>query len=254
MLAFDRYQGGPRGALVLLHSLALDRSVWDDLIPHVEDHFDVLAVDLPGHGASPGHEGMTIESMADAVAEVIEAAGVAPALVLGLSLGGCVAQALAVAHPEKVRALGLLDTTCWYGEQAPENWAARAQRGKENGMSSLVDFQVARWFTPGFNERKPSVAERLAKVWSATDVDDYVATCRAMGAVDLRDRIGAIAVPTMIIVGEEDIATDTTHAESMRQRIPGATLHVIPDCGHLSSAEHPETVARLLEEDLFARV
>jgi 3-oxoadipate enol-lactonase len=254
MLDFDRHQGGTDGALVLLHSLSLDRSVWDDFVPHVADRFDVFAVDLPGHGESPIQDDMSIEAMADAVADLIEGQGVAPALVLGLSLGGCVAQATAVRHPDLVRGLGLLDTTCWYGEQAPQNWETRAQNGRENGMAALVDFQVARWFTAEFNESHPEVGERLGKVWSASDVDAYVATCRAMGAVDLRDGIRQIDVPTTIVVGENDMATDLTHAEAMRERITGATLHVIPNCAHLSPAEHPGTVARILEGDLFARI
>ena len=254
MLAFDRHEGGGAGSLVLLHSLALDRSVWDDFIPRVVERFDVIAVDLPGHGASPGNEGMTIESMADEVAHLIRSLQVDPAIVIGLSLGGCVAQATAVRHPEAVSGLGLLDTTCWYGEKAPENWAERARRGKEGGMESLVDFQVARWFTDDFNRTNPSVAQRLAEVWKKTDVDQYAATCRAMGAVDLRDQIGEITIPTIIVVGADDRATDITHAEAMQERIRGATLHVIPDCAHLSPAEHPREVGAILEGDLFARV
>lgn len=254
MLDYDRHSEGENGLIVLLHSISLDRSVFDDLVPYLSPDFDVVSVDLPGHGTSPGHEDMTIESMADEVAELIREQLAEPALVVGLSMGGCVAQALAVRHPDLVRGLGLLDTTCWYGAEAPQNWEARAQKGKDEGMAALVDFQVARWFTPEFNESNPSVGERLAEVWREADVDSYVAACRAMGAVDLRDEIGAIAVPTTIIVGADDMATDVTHAEAMQQRISGATLHVIPNCAHLSAAEHPETVAGILKADLFTRV
>jgi 3-oxoadipate enol-lactonase len=254
LLEHDRHMEGRHGSLVLLHSMALDRAVWDDLVPYVADRFDVIAVDLPGHGASPGHEEMTIESMADAVAETIRALEAGPALVAGLSLGGCVAQALALHHPELVRGLALIDTTCWYGEQAAQNWAERARKGKEVGMAALVDFQVARWFTNEFIQQSPSVTERVGDVWAKMDVDQFAATCKAMGDVDLRDQIGQIAVPTTIIVGAEDRATDITHAKAMKERIPGATLHVIESCAHLSPVERPEDVAGILTGDLFTRL
>ena len=254
MLEFDRHPGGDGGAVVLLHSLGLDRSVFDELVPFLTPRFEVFAPDLPGHGASPGIDGMTNEAIADQVADLIQDVIGEPSLVIGLSMGGCVAQALAVRHPKLVRGLGLLDTTCWYGAEAVQNWEARAQMGLDQGLASLADTQIARWFTPEFVQGNPSVVERFREVWSRTELATYAGACRAMGALDLRDAIADIEVPTAIVVGADDVATDITHAEAMRQRIPGATLQVIPNCAHLSAAEHPETVAELLDTELFARV
>ena len=253
-IAFSRHNGGDLGTIVLLHSLALDRTVWDGLIPHLTPHADVVAVDLPNHGASPTLPEASIEAMADALAATVADQAPDGAIVMGLSLGGCVAQAFAVRHPQLVRGLALIDTTCWYGESAPDDWAGRAQRAVDQGMASLADFQLARWFSPGFAEERPDIGRHLLEVFQANDVAAYVATCHAMGAMDLRDRIGSIAVPTTIIVGADDPATSPPHAERLRTLIPSASMHVVPDCSHLSAVEAPATIGRLLDAALLPRL
>ena len=254
MVAFDRHEGGGEGTIVLLHSLALDRSVWQDLIPHLTPRYEVIALDLPNHGASPSLPDATIESMGDAVVAGLQDHVDGRPIVMGLSLGGCVAQAIAVNHPGFVRGLGLFDTTCWYGETAPQDWEDRAQKAATEGFDSLADFQLKRWFSPGFVEANPDIGERLMGVFRSNDIDGYIASCRAMGALDLRDRIGSIEAPTTIIVGADDPATSPPHSEAIRQRIDGAAMHVVPRCGHLSAAERPDVIARWLDADLFTRV
>ncbi|MPZ86570.1 MAG: alpha/beta fold hydrolase [Nitriliruptorales bacterium] len=88
MLEFTRHDGGGEGTLVLLHSLALDRTVWEGMIPLVRDRFGIIALDLPGHGASPRLEEITIEAMADEVAALLRDLGTGPVIVVGLSLSG----------------------------------------------------------------------------------------------------------------------------------------------------------------------
>lgn len=258
MISFDRHpaDGNRNGQrfIVLLHSLALDRSVWEGLIPHLQGDFEILAIDLPGHGKSSEFSGDTIEELADQVADLVQEQGMGPSIVIGLSLGGCVAQALAIRHPGLVEGLGLLDTTCWYGEDAPSAWEERAQRARRDGFDSLAGFQLARWFTADFLESNPDVGERLLDVFRGTDIDSYMAACRVMGKMDLRDLVSGISVPTSVIVGAEDPATTPAHSEELHRRIPGATLYVIPDCSHLSAVEKPGEIAELLRRDLFPRI
>jgi len=252
MLAHDRTGDGPQ-TFVLLHSLALDRSVWDALVAELAPRHTVIALDLPGHGASPAGTVTSIEDMADEVATTISATCDGPVVVLGLSLGGCVAQAVAIRHPALVKGLGLIDTTPWYGATAVEDWEGRAQKAATEGFDSLAEFQLARWFSPAFRAQGTTVGERLLDVFRRNRVEDYVMTCRAMGAMDLRDRLPSITAPTMIFVGADDPATPPAQAEMMRQLIPGASLHVQPDCSHLSAVERPDAVARYVEADLLHR-
>lgn len=118
-------------------------------------------------------------------------------------------------------------------------------------MDSLAAFQLNRWFSAGFAEQNPEMGERLLDVFRSNDLDHYAATCRAMGAMDLRALVPAITAPTTVIVGAQDPATD---AELLRQLIPDTGLHVIPRCSHLSAVERPDAIARLLEADLFTRI
>jgi 3-oxoadipate enol-lactonase len=253
MLAHDRKGTGPT-AFVLLHSLALDRSVWDAFADELSRDHTVILPDLPGHGASPAGDVTSIEDMADAVGELIREAVGSRAIVMGLSLGGCVAQAVAIRHPELVAGLGLIDTTAWYGETAVADWEGRAQKAASEGFESLAEFQLARWFSPGFRDENVATGDRLLDVFRANRVEDYVMTCRAMGAMDLREDLGSIQAPTMIFVGADDPATPPPHAEAMRRLIPDASMHVQPGCSHLSAVEQPQAIARLVEADLLRRV
>jgi 3-oxoadipate enol-lactonase len=254
VLDFTRHDGGDDGTIVLLHSLALDRSVWNAFVPFVVPRFDVVVPDLPGHGRSPDAAVASIEGFAEEVAMLIEQISDDPIIVVGMSLGGCIAQATAVRHPQLVRGLGLVDTTCWYGETAAADWEGRAQRAVANGLSSLADFQIARWFSAGFLEQHPETGRELLNVFERMDVDSYVATCRAMGSMDLRENIGNVTVPTCIIVGADDPATPPSHSEEIRRHITHAGLHVVPDSSHLSCVERPGAVAEILGVDLFDRV
>lgn len=246
ILSADIHHEGNERAIVLLHSLALDRSVWGAMIGYLPDDWTILAPDLRGHGASPHHGPFTIEDMADDVAATVAELGYQRAVVVGMSMGGCVAQAVAVRHPGLVAGLGLVDTTAWYGPDAPQTWEKRAAAARENGMRSLSQFQLDRWFGGDFLRDHPEVGERLLAVFASNNLDSYVAACRAMGAVDLRDAIRGIQVPTVIIVGEDDPATPPGHARAIHERIARSTLHVLPRARHLTPIEQPAEVAALL--------
>lgn len=246
ILSADVRPGDRERVVVLLHSLALDRSVWEPLREHLPTDLTVVTPDLRGHGASPDDDAFTIEDMADDVAATMAELGYPRAVVVGMSMGGCVAQALAVRHPERVTGLGLVDTTAWYGPDAPAAWEERAGKARANGMRSLSQFQLDRWFGEAFRRDHPEVGERLLEVFSANNLDSYVAACRAMGAVDLREAIRGVTVPTVVIVGEDDPATPVAHARDIHERIPGSTLHVLPGGRHLTAVEQPAEVAARL--------
>jgi 3-oxoadipate enol-lactonase len=242
--AIEREGAAP--PIVLLHSLALDRTMWGSTVDALGDGRAVITMDLRGHGESPTSPEFTIEDIADDVASTLEDLGFERAVIVGLSMGGCVAQAVAIRHPQIVTGLGLIDTTAWYGSDAPARWAERAAAARESGMQSLSQFQLDRWFGSDFLDTNRELAERLLEVFAANDLDSYVAACHAMGAFDARAGLGAIAVPTVVIVGELDPATSPDHAAALHEQIAGSTLHVIPGAKHLTPVERPETVADLL--------
>lgn len=242
--SFRGPQTGP--VTVLLHSLALDRRVWEPAVPMLTQYGPVLLLDLRGHGQSPASTGFTIEDMADDVEKTLAQLGLESVAVVGMSMGGCVAQAVAIRHPHRVRALGLVDTTAWYGPTAREDWASRAALAESNGLLSMADFQLSRWFSDEFRYSNPRVCAELLEVFAENDVPSYVSSCNALGAFDARDALAEIAVPTAIVVGELDGATPPSMAEDMHQRIEGSTLRVIPGGKHLTAHESAADVVATL--------
>ncbi|MEY2959988.1 MAG: hypothetical protein RLZZ01_2556 [Actinomycetota bacterium] len=246
MILAHSVHGSLRGVgVVLLHSLALDRSVWDDVIERLGE-LPVVAVDLRGHGASPGNGPVDIEDMAGDVVETVEHLGLTRILLVGLSLGGCVAQAVAGAAPHLVGHLVLADTTAWYGDGAAEAWAERATTARTKGFDALAGFQLDRWFGDRFlTEHRPR-AERLLDIFRSNRIDDYAATCEAMGRFDFRSRLGDVTASTDVVVGELDPATPVAHSELIASLIPDARLVVLAGARHLSAVECPDEIAEIV--------
>lgn len=235
--------------IALVHSLAMDRAFWDPVIERLAGQAAILAYDCRGHGASDKPAGpYTLDAFADDLSQLLDRAGWARAAVAGASMGGCVALAFAARHPKRTAALGLVDTTAWYGPQAPAQWEERAGKALRSGLQGLVDFQTTRWFGDAFRARNPAVVARCVEVFLRNDVQAYAATCRMLGAMDLRAALSAIRVPTAVVVGEEDYATPVAMAQELHQSIPGSTLTVLKDARHLTPLEQPDQVAAELDK------
>jgi len=245
MLAHSLHGEFGDSAVVMLHSLALDRSVWDGVINQL-DGVPCVAVDLRGHGESRGSGQTTIEEMGVDVVELIEYLGLASVVVVGLSLGGCVAQVVAASRPDLVAHLVLADTTAWYGPDAVEAWTQRAGKAQADGLNSLSAFQLDRWFGDEFLEEHPAIGEALLDIFRANDIDEYVATCSAMGKFDFRPRLGDIDCPTTVLVGELDPATPIEDAEALVAGIPTAELQVLRGARHLTAIERPNEFADVI--------
>jgi 3-oxoadipate enol-lactonase len=235
--------------IVLVHSLAMDRSFWRPVAERLAVNATVLIHDCRGHGQSDKPAGpVTVEQHADDLADLIDQLGWRTAVVAGASMGGCIALAFAIRHPARVSALGLVDTTAWYGPDAPKNWEQRANAALASGLSSLTDFQVTRWFGDKFRAEHPQVVKDCVETFLRNDVAVYAQTCRMLGACDLRARLASLAVPTAIVVGEEDYATPLAMAEAMHKAIAASTLTVLPGARHLTPLERPDQIAAELEK------
>ena len=232
---------------MLVHSLAMDREFWRAVAQRLDAA--VLLYDCTGHGESAKPAGpYTVEGFADDLARLLDHVGWESALVAGASMGGCVALAFAARHAKRVRALGLVDTTAWYGPDAPRQWEERAQKALDGGLAALVDFQLTRWFSDRFRAGNPEVVSRSVATFLRNDVRAYAESCRMLGAADLRAGLAAIQVPTAVIVGEEDYATPVSMAEALHRDIAGSSLTVLRNARHLTPLENPEAVAAELEK------
>jgi 3-oxoadipate enol-lactonase len=244
-LAYRLYRHGadaPRIALV--HSLAMDHTFWLPVAERLADEASVLIYDCRGHGASDKPAGpYTAPLFAADLAGLMQHVGWPSAVVAGASMGGCVSLAFAADFPQRTNALGLIDTTAWYGADAPVQWAKRAERALSEGLQGLIEFQVTRWFGDAFRAQHPQVVQHRIDVFLANDLAAYAETCRMLGSADLRAALAGITCPTTVIVGEEDYAAPLAMAQAMHDGIGNSRLVVLEKARHLTPLEVPDRIA-----------
>jgi len=244
--------GAPR--LVLIHSLALDRSVWDGVLEQLRSDAQVLAYDCRGHGRSDRRAvRFTAELFARDLAELLNHVGWQTAAVAGCSMGGCVAMAFGGLYPDRAAALGLIDTTAWYGVDAPLRFRERAEAAREKGMEGLVGFQVTRWFSDDFRARHADVLHRTTAIFVDNDFDCYAASCALLGDVDVRPHLATFRMAVAIVVGEEDYATPVAMAQQLHEAIAHSTLTILPKARHLTPIERPDAIAAEIQSLLQRR-
>jgi 3-oxoadipate enol-lactonase len=252
-LSYRIVEGNGAGRIVLVHSLAMDKSFWEPTVASLEGFADVLIFDCRGHGASDKPPGpYSVELFADDIANLMDHIGWKSAVVAGASMGGCVALAFAANHRERVEALGLFDTTAWYGENAPKAWAERADKALSEGMAALVGFQKTRWFSDGFRGANPDVVEKAVGVFLNNELPAYAATCAMLGNADIRASLQEFNFPCRVAVGTEDYATPPEMARYLAENIPGATLSIMEGVRHFTPLEVPSTIAAHLKDLVHA--
>ena len=245
---------GPEGAPVIAfsNSLGVSLDMWDGIVPAFVGRYRCLRYDTRGHGRSGSADvAVTIDDLAADLAGLFDALKIDSADVVGLSLGGMIAQALAIRFPERVKSLTLIATAACL--PTPEFWKNRAALVRAEGPGAVVDVLLPRWFTPAFRKRAPEPVERARQGLLAVERFGYARCCEAIAAMDLRDRIGAIVAPTLVLVGAGDPVTTPAMAEEIRAAIPGAELTVLANAAHLVAVERADAVAAHIAAFLDAR-
>jgi 3-oxoadipate enol-lactonase len=229
--------------IALIHSLALDRSIWDGVATKLVGQASLLIYDCRGHGRSSRVPGSyTLELFARDLAELMDHIGWPAAVAAGCSMGGGVAQAFGGMYPQRAAGLGLIDTTAWYGAEAPKQWRERAANATAKGLGAMVEFQTTRWFGDAFRASHQELVATTTSVFLGNDVPCYAATCKMLGDADLRHYLPAFRMPVAVVVGEEDYATPVAAARQLTESIAGTTLTILQG-RHLTPIECPEQIA-----------
>ncbi len=231
-----------RPLLVFLNSLGTDFRIWDRVAADLGADFQILLYDKRGHGLSGlGDRPWTIDTHVKDVLGLIDLIGARDVILCGLSVGGLIAQGVVARRPDLVRALVLCDTAHRIGTDA--SWNTRIEAVRRDGIEPLADTILRLWFTPGLApEQLAGCREMLIR----QSVVGYAGTCAAVRDADHTDIVGAIAVPTLCIVGDQDGSTPPELVRSMAELIPGAAFEVIADAGHIPCVEQPEAlIARI---------
>ncbi len=240
---------GPASAPVvtLSHSLATNLSMWDPQIPSFTSRYRILRFDTRGHGETDAPDGAySLDQLAEDTRALLQALGIARTHFIGLSLGGFIGQILALKYPEMLQSLVLCDTTSRIPPEARPMWDERIRVAEAHGMEPHVEPTIGRWFTGPFRGQRPDVVDRVRAMIQATKPAGYVGCCRAIAALDLTDRLPAIAVPTLVIVGEEDPGTPVAASRTIHERIMGSELVILASASHLSNMEQAEAFNRAM--------
>ena len=238
---------GPTGAPVVAfsNSLGTTRAMWNEVVPHLRGRYRLLTYDTRGHGGSKTvKSAFGVGDLAADLAALLSVLHIDKAHIVGLSLGGMTAQALAAAHPDRVLSLTLMATSAYMPSAA--SWGERAALVRNEGTKAIVDATIARWFTPDFPSISPALVDPVREDFIGIDAEGYALCCEAIGAMDLRAGLAKITAPTLVIAGRQDPATPVAMAEEIASGIAGADLVVLSKAAHLLAVEQGEAVAAYL--------
>ncbi|MGC1305021.1 MAG: 3-oxoadipate enol-lactonase [Caulobacteraceae bacterium] len=227
---------GPDDAPVLLlsNSLGTTMALWAPQIAALTTKFRILRYDGRGHGCSSAPPGdYSIARLGQDVVDLIDELGIARMSFCGLSLGGMVGQWLGIHAGARIERLILCNTSAWMGA---EGWTARIASVETQGMAAIADAVVARWFTPGFIADAPQAVQAVREGLLTIVPWGYAGCCAAIRDMDLREDIGAIRAPCLVIGGALDQATPPSHSALMTERIAAAASVMLP-AAHLSNIE-----------------
>ena len=240
---------GPEGLppLVFINPLGCDLRVWSDVACILKPDFRVVCYDKRGHGLSesgPDHAEMA--DYARDLAALLEALGVGRAAIVGMSIGGVIAQELCRQRPDLVAALVLCDTAAKIGTD--ESWDERIAAVERGGIESIVEAVLERWFTPDFRVQRAPEYAGVRAMLTRTPKQGYLAACGALKRADLRPSAPLIEAPTLCLVGDQDGSTPVALVRQTAALIKGARFEIIEGAGHLPNVEKPAAVARLIAE------
>ena len=247
-----RLDGPEDGPVVLLsNSLMSNYTMWDDQMEALTTKFRVLRYDQRGHGGTETTKGpYTIELLANDAYALTKVLGIGPIHFVGLSMGGFTGQMMAIKYPEKILSLTLSDTAC---VMPPESlWNERIELARKEGLEALMPGTLDRWFTQSFHQTEKEKLEKVRSMILGTDTEGYIGCAEGIRDMFLCDNLSKIAVPTLILVGEEDPACPVSAAKTLHEGIAGSNLVIIPQSAHLPNIEQTiifnETLMSFLKE------
>ncbi len=239
-------QGAP---VVLAHALGADLHLWDELAATLAAAgHEVLRYDQRGHGGSAAPAGpCSMDELTGDAARLIREWGRGPVLFVGISMGGMVAQGLAVQHPELLRGAVIAHSSARYPEEARAAWAQRIALIEREGLAAIAEATMERWFTPAFRAVRPEVVERTRQTLLRGDPAGYVACAQAVASVDWLDRLAEVKTPALVIAGAHDAGAPSAMSEAIASRIAGAKLLTIASA-HIGVLEQPQAFAQAVRE------
>ena len=244
---------GPRGGrpVMFLHPVGLDLTWWSAQIEEFGSDHDVVAFDMPHHGLSGKlNVPPSFELMARGVEALVAHLDAGPVHLVGMSVGGMIAQEFALRRPDLVCSLSLVATLCTFAEPVREAIRERARIVRADGMAKIAQLSNQRWFTPAFRERRPDMLDRATVSLMQQDPGFHASMWEMIAGLDLEARLASISCPTLVVVGGEDVNAPLAAGAKIAGLIRGAALDEMAGLGHFPPFEAPAAFNSLLRRFL----
>jgi 3-oxoadipate enol-lactonase len=233
-------------AVVFINSLGTDFRIWDEVARPLAASYRVVRYDKRGHGLSELPAGPAlIADYATDLSALLDLLGVSGAVIVGLSIGGLIAQELYRLRPDLVAALALCDTGAKIGTD--ESWRQRIDAVARGGIEAIAEGVLQRWFTQDFRTRRLDELTGWRLMLTRTPRDGYLTACGALMQADLRAECARIQIPTLCVVGDEDGSTPVALVQELAGMIGHARFEVIAGAGHLPNLEKADALRALIE-------
>jgi 3-oxoadipate enol-lactonase len=258
-MAFARANGGvvhyadegPRAAkpIVFINSLGTDFRIWDEVAKPLAQDARIVRYDKRGHGLSELRGGAaSIADFATDLSALLDLLQVRAATIVGLSIGGMIAQELYRLRPDLVFSLVLCDTGHRIG--GPEFWAGRISTVATSGIESIADGVMQRWFTKSYHDNSADALAGWRAMLTRTPQAGYLTACGAIRDADLTMSAKAIRALTLCIVGDQDGSTPVELVRELSGLIPASRFEIIAGAGHIPCVEQPDILRGLIEAHL----
>lgn len=242
-------QNGPASGppVLFANGLGTTLHLWDAVLPHLPPSLRMIRYDMRGHGQSDTPPGpYSMGALIHDAERVLDDLNVRDAVIIGLSLGGLVAQGLATKRLDLIRAMVLSNTAARIG--TPQVWAARIAATRSNGLPATAEAAMLRWFGPAF--RTTPAAQALRAMVAAQNPEGYLAAAHALAHADLTETTARLTLPTLLIAGSHDGSTPPDLMRDTAALIKGARFHLMRQSGHLPPIDAPKAYAALLTDFL----
>lgn len=244
-VALHYHLSGPEDGpvLVFANSLGCDFRLWDALLPLLPPSLRVLRYDKRGHGLSSCPKGpYSMGALVRDAEKLLDHLKLREVVFVGLSIGGMIAQGLAVKRLDLVRGLVLSNTAARIGQ--PAMWTDRIAAVRQGGIEALADATMERWFTRDFRATPEVIAWR--NMLTRQPIDGYTGCMAAISGTDFYTPTSGLRLPTLGIAGSEDGSTPPDMVRETTDLIPGSCFHLIRRAGHLPCVERPAEYAQAL--------
>ena len=237
-----RVDGSGKRWVTFVTGIANDLTMWDGQVSALGGDFSILRYDLRGHGGSESTAGdYTIDILVQDLRTLLDSRGIEKTSVVGLGLGGAIAQAFAIHHSDRVERLM---PCCCRARMAPDfaaMWHKLRETVQNNGLETIVEPTVQRWFSEDFKAAHPDVLEKIRKMIRGTTQQGYLGVTAAFLGLDVEDRLPEIKAPTLYVSGAEDkLGGPPPLMENLSRKISGARHVSIPKAAHIANIQNPD--------------